>query len=465
MKFSSVALIASTLLTLTAPSVGAVPPRHRFRPGRNSSKAVTAAATAAASSADVCSAGATATETVFVTVGAGGAGGIPAGIGGGNGNGGGAQETVTSSAAGETEAAATSSSASVKATKTKSAKPVVTTAVTTIVKEAPFTATVTITRGGQVVTTKVATTISSVETKVVTVTVTEDAQVTDAASSSATQDAVTAKETASSTEAEATATATDSADETATATDSASETATATESTDETATASGTTSAAEATGTSSTDPQTALRLESRNVMKNLESDGNPGAGEIPSLTSSNNFINHCLLVNKPLTNGQQVKTGSCNTTPMGRLLAKNKLPSSTFKSPPNFSTIPANQAFTIEMTTSNMVTGNFVNAAANYYIAPAQTDASGTLIAHTHVAIQKMDSFDQSTLLDPLTFTFFKGLNDPAVNGIVSTTVAGGVPAGFYRMASINSAANHQPVLSSVEEHGSLDAFSYFQAV
>ncbi|KAJ3009572.1 hypothetical protein NUW54_g2739 [Trametes sanguinea] len=59
-------------------------------------------------------------------------------------------------------------------------------------------------------------------------------------------------------------------------------------------------------------------------------------------------------------------------------------------------------------------------------------------------------------------FAFFKGLNDPAKNGILSVEVAGGLPKGTYRLASINTAANHQPALVAIAQHGALDDMVYF---
>ena len=73
-------------------------------------------------------------------------------------------------------------------------------------------------------------------------------------------------------------------------------------------------------------------------------------------------------------------------------------------------------------------------------------------------AADKLTSLDQTTPTDPLNgFVFFKGLNDPAANGVLSTVVGGGLPAGTYRLASINAAANHQPALVAIAQHGSLD--------
>lgn len=37
-------------------------------------------------------------------------------------------------------------------------------------------------------------------------------------------------------------------------------------------------------------------------------------------------------------------------------------------------------------------------------------------------------------MTDPTKFAFFKGLNDPAQDGILSATVPGGLPAGVYKV-------------------------------
>lgn len=189
----------------------------------------------------------------------------------------------------------------------------------------------------------------------------------------------------------------------------------------------------------------------------------PAAGQVASLTSKNNFINFCLTVgNKPITNGQQVKTGSCNPAPMGVIAATTNMPSSKFVFPPNGATIPANQEFTIQMAISNLEAGNFVNAESNYYSAPQQVDSTGNIIGHSHVVVEALKALDQTTTTDPNTFAFFKGINGAAVNGVITADVTDGLPAGVYRMASINAAANHQPVLVAVAQHGSLDDMVYF---
>jgi len=211
--------------------------------------------------------------------------------------------------------------------------------------------------------------------------------------------------------------------------------------------------------------QTSTTLDPAVIMKGLASDGQetPEAGQVPSLTSTNNFINFCLTQpNLPLTNGQQVTTGSCNQTPMGVIVASSKMPSAKFTNPKNGDTVASNQAFTISMAINNLQTGNFVNAAANYFSAPAQVDSNGVLIGHSHVVVEQLQALDQTTPTDPTKFVFFKGLNAAAQNGVLTADVTAGLPAGVYRLASINTAANHQPALVAVAQHGSLDDAVYF---
>jgi hypothetical protein len=109
-----------------------------------------------------------------------------------------------------------------------------------------------------------------------------------------------------------------------------------------------------------------------------------------------------------------------------------------------------------------MQTGFFVNAQANYFAAPQQVNAQGQIQGHSHVVVELLSSLDQTTTTDPTKFAFFKGLNDAAQNGILTAAVTAGLPAGAYKLSSINSAANHQPVLVPVAQHGSLDDAIYF---
>ncbi|EJT98969.1 hypothetical protein DACRYDRAFT_24076 [Dacryopinax primogenitus] len=213
------------------------------------------------------------------------------------------------------------------------------------------------------------------------------------------------------------------------------------------------------------DPQTSLCLLASQVQPGLEQDGQetPEAGQVPSLTSSNNFINFCATMpNVPLTNGQQIKTGSCNPTPMGAIISQDNMPSSKFQFPKNLDVIQSNTAFTISMAINNLVTGNFVSATQNYFGAPSQVNSQGIQFGHSHVVIEAIDSISSTTVTKPAVFAFFKGLNAPAQNGILTAEVTGGLPAGTYKLSSINSASNHQPVLVAVAQHGDLDDTVYF---
>ncbi|KAJ7596612.1 hypothetical protein C8J56DRAFT_816427 [Mycena floridula] len=234
------------------------------------------------------------------------------------------------------------------------------------------------------------------------------------------------------------------------------------------AAASPTTSAVDnGSGAGDSDPQTSLTLDPRVISKGFNNDGQdvPTAGQVASRTSVNNFINDCLnSPNLPLTNGQQITTGSCNNAPIGVIPSSDKMPSAKFAVPVNGDTIPANQAFTVTLNAKNIQLGNFVNAKENYFAAPQRVNDQGLIIGHTHIVIEQLSSLKQTDPTDPTKFAFFKGVDDAAVNGAVQVPVAAGVPAGPYRMCTINSSANHQPVIVPIAQHGSLDDCIYFTA-
>ncbi|KAI0286630.1 hypothetical protein BGY98DRAFT_1092283 [Russula aff. rugulosa BPL654] len=216
---------------------------------------------------------------------------------------------------------------------------------------------------------------------------------------------------------------------------------------------------------SDSNPQTSLTLDPRVISTGFEQDGsaNGTAGQAPSLTSSNNFINFCLTVNFPLTNGQQVKGGSCNTAPMGVIAPSTNMPSAKFVNPSNLDIIKANTTFDIVMALRHLQAGEFTNPDSTYYSAPQQLNSANDVIGHTHFVIEELSSLRSTTPSDPLKFTFFKGVNTAADSeGNVSVTVDGGLPAGVYKLSSINTSANHVPILVAVAQHGALDDQVYF---
>ena len=72
-----------------------------------------------------------------------------------------------------------------------------------------------------------------------------------------------------------------------------------------------------------------------------------------------------------------------------------------------------------------------------------------------------MSSLDSTEPLDARVFAFFKGLNGVANNGVLSADLTNGLPAGVYRISSINSAGNHQEVLGPVAQRGSFNDVIY----
>ena len=142
---------------------------------------------------------------------------------------------------------------------------------------------------------------------------------------------------------------------------------------------------------------------------------------------------------------------------MGVIASTANMPSSKFVNPKNGDKVAANTNFTIQMAIQNLNTGFFTNPNENYFAAPQTVDSNGNINGHSHVVVEAIPALDSTTPTDPTKFAFFKGLNDKAQGGVLSVEVAGGLPAGTYRLASINSAANHQPALVAIAQHGALD--------
>ncbi|KAJ6479175.1 hypothetical protein DFH09DRAFT_951464 [Mycena vulgaris] len=210
---------------------------------------------------------------------------------------------------------------------------------------------------------------------------------------------------------------------------------------------------------------TEVSLDPSVICANFTDDGQspPIAGQTASSTSTNNYINFCALTlaNTPLTNGGQITSGSCNPTPIGLIPSVDKMPSAKFNFPRNGDTINANIAFDASLNVVNFHTGVFTNAQKTYFAAPQTLDGAGLIIGHSHFVIEALTALDQILPTDPTKFVFFKGIDGAAVNGALSVNVAKGVPAGAYRICSINSSSNHQPVIVPIAQHGALDDCAY----
>ncbi|KIK47907.1 hypothetical protein CY34DRAFT_798775 [Suillus luteus UH-Slu-Lm8-n1] len=232
------------------------------------------------------------------------------------------------------------------------------------------------------------------------------------------------------------------------------------------------TSPAGSGSSSNSSAQTSLTLLSSLVAPNFAQNGlnvnTSQAGEFPSLTSTNNFINFCAtLSNLPITNGQQIKSGSCNPAPMGAIPSTSNMPSAKFVSPNNLAVLPANTTFQVTLAMKGIQTGFFVNPDTNYFSAPQQIDpTTGQIQGHAHIVIEALQSLTQTTPTDPTKFAHFVGLNSKAdAKGQLHANITGGLPEGTYKMSTIVTAMNHQPVLVAVAQHGTLDDQIYFTVV
>jgi len=76
--------------------------------------------------------------------------------------------------------------------------------------------------------------------------------------------------------------------------------------------------------------------------------------------------------------------------------------------------------------------------------------------------IEQLEEGVETKAPDPTSFFFFKCLKDISSGGQVGAIMEEGLPKGFYRISSILGAANHQPVLLPVAQHGAVDDTVYF---
>ncbi|KAF8213669.1 hypothetical protein K438DRAFT_1902637 [Mycena galopus ATCC 62051] len=179
--------------------------------------------------------------------------------------------------------------------------------------------------------------------------------------------------------------------------------------------------------------QSSLTLDSSVIQTTDDGQNPPVTGQSAAATSTNNFMNFC--AGQTITNGLQITTGSCNPIP-------------SFQSPANLDTIPASTSFNITLKTQGIQLGTFTNAAKTYFANPQTLNAQGQIIGHTHVVIELC-------LLQGC--RRWRGCQRQR-----RRPVAGGLPAGAYRMCTIVSSATHQPAIVPVAQHGSLDDCVYF---
>jgi hypothetical protein len=149
---------------------------------------------------------------------------------------------------------------------------------------------------------------------------------------------------------------------------------------------------------------------------------------------------------------------------MGDIPAKTSMVSSIITYPTTGGkAIASDTTFNITVQTQNLAAGSFTNADATYYAAPQFLDG-GIIVGHTHVTVQDLgSSLNPTAALDATQFAFFKGINDAGNGkGLLTATVTGGLPAGNYRVCTMASASNHQPVLMPVAQRGTSDDCTKF---
>jgi hypothetical protein len=110
---------------------------------------------------------------------------------------------------------------------------------------------------------------------------------------------------------------------------------------------------------------------------------------------------------------------------MGKIPSTNNMISAIIISPKPGENLPAGKTFTVSVQTKGPTAGSFTNAAATYYAAPQDLAKNGQIIGHTHLTIQDLgSSLAPTTAPDPVSFAFFKGVNDAGNgSGLLSATV------------------------------------------
>lgn len=138
---------------------------------------------------------------------------------------------------------------------------------------------------------------------------------------------------------------------------------------------------------------------------------------------------------------------------MGDVPAQANMVSTIITSPKPGEDLKEGTTFNVVLQTSGLEAGSFTNPDVTYYAAPQELK-NGRIIGHTHVTIQSLgSSITPNKAPNPATFAFFKGVNDVGNDqGLLTAVVKGGLPAGNYRVCTLSSASNHQPVLMPVAQ-------------
>jgi hypothetical protein len=173
-----------------------------------------------------------------------------------------------------------------------------------------------------------------------------------------------------------------------------------------------------------------------------------GKNETFDVSGEIGFCNSSLL---PLGNGSQIESGVCSETVMGDIPTTDNMPSVLIIEPKNGDCIAVNTSFTIRIKSINMEYGFFDDPDTLYYLSPQNLNADGIIQGHNHISIQKLDGENVPSAKDPL---FFKGIEDPAVDNILTELSPEIEEPGEYRICTSTASQGHQPVLSPVASRG-----------
>ena len=142
---------------------------------------------------------------------------------------------------------------------------------------------------------------------------------------------------------------------------------------------------------------------------------------------------------------------------MGDMPSTDNMISAAFQNPKDGDDVAADTTFDIEVQIDNLVAGSFTDPDTTYYSAP-QALQGGKIVGHTHVTVQDLGNGNGPP--DPKTFAFFKGINNNGNGqGLLSATIDGGLPTGNYRVCSMTSASNHQPVTMPVSSFNKVSVY------
>jgi hypothetical protein len=147
--------------------------------------------------------------------------------------------------------------------------------------------------------------------------------------------------------------------------------------------------------------------------------------------------------------GTQILTGVCSNTPQGEIPKVENMPSTLILYPDVGQKIKKNKPFDVKVKTTNLELCFFSDPAITYNTFPQVLNKKGLIQGHQHVTIQFLGkNMDNLEMPDATIFDFFKGLNDPSKDGILTVAVDKGLSRkGIYRLCTIISSFSHQSVV------------------